>query len=214
MKYLLRILFNCLFVRPIVLIVMGLNVRHRVRLPIDGPAIIAANHNSHLDTLALMSLFPLSLLRKVRPVAAADYFFRTPALAWFSRNILGIIPLARTDQGTPLEDRLREAFEALSQGDILIVFPEGSRGDPERVSRFRSGIAFIANNFPEVPVFPIFLHGMGKALPKGESLLVPLFCDVFVGEPISGIEEREEFMECFGAAMDGLSQEENLPDWE
>ena len=205
--------FFLLIVRPVVLIVLGLNVRHRERLPSRGPAILVANHNSHLDTLVLMTLFPLRLLRRIRPVAAADYFLRNRWMAWFSRNVIGILPVDRQG-GTPRDRLLDGAHRALQAGDIVVLFPEGTRGEPESMAELKRGIAHLAAAHSGVPVTPVFLHGLGKALPRGEALLVPFFCDVFVGEPLHGSADRDAFMADLAAAMESLAAEGNLPPWE
>jgi 1-acyl-sn-glycerol-3-phosphate acyltransferase len=213
MDRVLRWLFFAVIVRSIVLLLLGLNVRHRERLPAGGPAILAANHNSHLDTMVLISLLPLSLLPRVRPVAAADYFLRNRLMAWFSTKVIGVIPIRRQRE-SPDEDLLAPVCEALARGDIVCFFPEGSRGEPERFKPLKSGIARLAERFPQVPVYPIYLHGLGKALPKGEALLVPFFLDVFVGEPIRWTGERDGFLAGYRAAMDALAAEGNFPPWE
>jgi 1-acyl-sn-glycerol-3-phosphate acyltransferase len=213
MKGLLRWLFFVLIVRPLALIVIGLNVRHRERLPKAGPALIVANHNSHLDTLVLISLFPLHQLPHIRPVAAVDYFLRNRLLAWFALNLIGIVPLQREIKASA-GDPLAAASAALEQGAILILFPEGSRGEPERLSRFKSGVAHLAKRHPAVPVIPIFLHGLGKSLPKGEALLVPFFCDVFVGEAMPWNGDKQAWMSALDGAMQALASEGKFAAWE
>ncbi len=205
MARLLRLIFFVLIARPLALLVLGLNVRHRERLPGSGPAIIAANHNSHLDTLVLLSLFPLKQLPKLRPVAAADYFTVNPLLSWFSLNVIGILPIQRTTKGGA--DPLKPCEAALERGEILVLFPEGSRGEPEVMSRFKRGIAVLAARRPEVPVTPVFLHGLGKALPKDDPILVPFFCDVFVGETLHGLPDQSAFMSELEARMHSLASE-------
>ena len=85
MGKLLRFLFFAGFIRTIVYIILGLRIRNRERLPITGPAIITSNHNSHMDTMVLMSLFPLKQLPQVHPVAAADYWLANRWISWFAK---------------------------------------------------------------------------------------------------------------------------------
>ena len=208
-----RMLFFALLVRPIMLVVLGLNVRRREQLPAGGPAVLVANHNSHLDAVALISLFPLRMLSKLRPVAAQDYFFRNPFLKWFALSIMGIIPLDR-EVKSKRKHPLASINEALDRGEIVIVFPEGSRGAPEQLGDFKAGIAQIAKKNPEAPLVPIYMHGLGKVLPKGEALLVPFFLDVFIGEAIQWRDNKKAFMEELSARMTALAKESNFSPWE
>lgn len=193
LKFWPKYVFFILIVRPVVLVLLGLNVRDRQYLPKSGPAVIVANHNSHLDTLVLMCLFPLSMLHKVRPVAAADYFLKPGFMSWFSLRCCGILPLDRT--GSTARDQLFAGCEAaLDNGDILIIFPEGSRGDPESLSQLRKGVFYLVNGREDTPLIPVVTHGLGRALPRGEALLVPFNCDVVVGEPIHEFSDADQFV--------------------
>ncbi|MCC5868357.1 MAG: 1-acyl-sn-glycerol-3-phosphate acyltransferase [Gammaproteobacteria bacterium] len=213
MSWLLRWVFYAVIVRFVVLFVLGLNVRHRERLPKQGPAILTANHNSHLDAMVLISLLPLRLLGRVRPVAAADYFLSSGLRAWFATRIVGILPIARK-RASPDEDPLAACDAALARGEILIFFPEGSRGEPEQLAPFKKGIGILAARHPDVPVYPLFTHGLGKALPRNEALLVPFFLDVFVGEPMFGRDHPQDFVEKLRERIIALGAEERLAQWD
>ena len=107
----------------------------------------------------------------------------SPLIAWFSTKIIGIIPMER---GRPRKtsDPLQPCCQALDRGNILILFPEGSRGEPEQISQFKKGVAHLAERYPQVPVIPVFIHGLGKALPKGDFVLVPFFVTYLSGSPL------------------------------
>jgi 1-acyl-sn-glycerol-3-phosphate acyltransferase len=201
----LRIAFSALVAFPVVRLWLGLTVRNRDRLPLRGPAIIAANHNSHLDICTLLTLFPLAQAPDIRPAAAADYFMKGGALSWVARNLVGIIPVVRN--GAPpaadgsREDPLEACYEALAAGNILIIFPEGTRGEPGEMQALKAGISFLAKRFPEAPVVPLYMDGLDRAMPKGTWIPLPFFVDINVGMPLSWKDDAEEDKTVFMARL-------------
>ena len=195
---LLKILFVAIIVKPVILAILGLNIKGRQKLPLKGPAIIAANHNSHLDTMVMFSLYPLAKVHKLRPVAAADYFLSNPLIAWFSLNVIGIIPLSR--KGSSRKDLLKDnlfegCHEALDNGDVLLIFPEGTRGEPEKTSKLKKGLYYLCKDRTDTKIIPVMTYGLGRALPRGEALFVPFVCDVVVGDELPEFAASTELVE-------------------
>lgn len=206
-----RFLFS-LIVRPLVMLVLGMNTRHYERLPKEGPCVIVANHNSHLDTLVLMTLFKGSSFDHVRPVAASDYFLKNKFLAWFSMKVMNIIPIERK-MTRDIKGLFAPMVKALDDEGIIIVFPEGSRGEAEKLSRYKSGVYYLMRERPDVPIIPVFLHGLGKALPKGSFFFIPIIVDIFIGEPFKFQEDKRGFMDTLNTRMDELQQEGHFKEW-
>jgi 1-acyl-sn-glycerol-3-phosphate acyltransferase len=202
-----------LVVRPVARLLFTLDVIGREKLPVDGPAIVAANHNSHVDTIVLLCLFPSKLLPKLRPVAAADHFDKGGFGSWFSRNIIGIIPIKRGGASRS-EDVLAEAKAALGRGEILVVFPEGSRGEPEEMTRFKTGVARLVEHHPEAKVTPVYLQGAGRSLPKDAKLLVPFNTTAVVGDALSWSGSHHGFIDELRAQIEALKAQAPPLRWE
>jgi len=202
---LLRVLFVVLVARPVSALWLGVHIRRKCDLPDQGPAIVVANHNSHLDTLVLLSLFPLRRVHQVRPVAAADYFMRNRLLAWLSLKLVGIVPVERKSQGNG--EALAHCVEALQHGQILLLFPEGTRGVPEQLQELRSGIATLAERFPAIPVVPVYMQGLGKSMPKGSAIALPLFVDVYVGKGVAWSGDKAAYLTALGQRFFSMQEE-------
>lgn len=207
----LRLIFYALLVRPFLIIFLGLSTRNLDRLNVhDGAHLVAANHNSHLDAMVLMSLFKLRDIHKVKLVAAKDYFCRNALSTWFSLNIIGIIPIDRKGGS---DDPLAPVMQALDEGYTVVIFPEGTRGEPEKRQPLKYGITKVLEAHPEVKITPVFMHGLGKSLPRGEGLLVPFVCEINVGEELSWTGDRSQLISSLETTFDALEQEMEPKEW-
>lgn len=173
-------MFHIIVARPVLRWLVGLRYRRKNLVP-DGPCLVVSNHNSHLDAAILMTLFPLRRLPHVHPVAAADYFGKT----WLKRTMALLLM-----NGMPIErhppkgsDPLQSIVRALSDGETLIFFPEGSRGEAGVVSQFRPGIGRLVHQLPDLQVLPVFLSGPERIWARGQVVPVPLNIDAIVGKP-------------------------------
>ena len=129
-------------------------------------------------------------------------------------KVIGIIPLKRTIDRKTKTDPFEGTYQALEAGKTLILFPEGSRGEPEKMSSLKGGVARLAKRYPDVQIIPVFMHGLGKALPRGEALLVPFFCDVFIGEALPKFTSKPEFMASLESSIHTLAEQAKPVEWE
>lgn len=157
-------------------------VHGRSNLPLGRSFIMVANHQSHLDTPCLTATIPLRWLHRVFPAAAADYFFNNTPRSAFSSIVINALPFDRETKGAESLAICRELLQ--NEGNILVIFPEGTRSSSDAVGRFRSGIGRLAEG-TEFPVVPCFLKGAAEAFPKGAALPRPRKLVLHIGEPRS-----------------------------
>lgn len=186
MSKFLKYIFFSFFVKPYIYLVLGVNISGVEHFPNieKEPSIIVANHNSHIDTLLLMSLFSSSQILKIHPVAAADYFCNTKLKSFFFKTLLGLIPLQRKFGKTTKEELFKEINETLRSGESIIIYPEGTRGEDSTINEFKTGVAHLAQMNPDVNIVPFYINGPDRILPKGTFLWVPFIADVYAAEPI------------------------------
>jgi 1-acyl-sn-glycerol-3-phosphate acyltransferase len=123
-------------------------------IPEQGPAIVAPNHVSYADALVLSALSP----RPMRFVMDSG-IFKIPVLSWLFRQVRAI-PIASAKQDPAMLERAMEAVEqALRNGEVVCIFPEGALSRDGRLGPFKPGIRRMLDNCP-VPVIPVGLHGL------------------------------------------------------
>ena len=155
-------------------------------LPCEQSYIIAANHSSHLDTLAIMTVLGTES-KRLRVLAAKDYWFSTRFKSWFSGELLKFVPF---DRHANFLQGLRISQAVLKQNECLLIYPEGTRSVTGELQPFKSGLGLLAYE-SKSPIVPAYIEGTYHALPKGKSLPRKSRIRVTFGEPIGPLDGRE-----------------------
>jgi len=148
-------------------------------IPKQGGFILASNHASYLDPLAL----GVACSRKLSYMARHDLFLN-PVFSWMLPKI-GAFPVKRYSSDPAA---LKEAMRRLKGGQILVLFPEGSRRANGLSQEVEAGVGFLSAKL-DVPVIPAFIKGTQVALPKGARFIRPTKVSVHFGRQVS-IERR------------------------
>jgi 1-acyl-sn-glycerol-3-phosphate acyltransferase len=171
----------------VALIIRGLlRTYHRLEiegaehLPRDRSFVMVANHSSHLDTVCLLAALPFSRLHRAFPAAAADYFFQSVPRTWIASIVVNALPFSRR---VHVRNTLTVCSELLANaGNILIIFPEGTRSTTGATQEFKCGIgALVAGR--DVDVLPCYLDGAFRAWPKGRNFPRPGKVRLVIGAP-------------------------------
>jgi 1-acyl-sn-glycerol-3-phosphate acyltransferase len=172
--------------------------------PLATQRIYFANHTSHMDTVVIVAALPADLRARTHPVAALDYWGVSGLRRYIAVACLNavLVDRSRSTDADPLEPLIR----LLDQGESLIIFPEGTRGQGS-IGPFKSGLFNLASRFPAVELVPVFLENLHRVLPKGSFLLVPLICSAWFGAPLQLTpgESKPDFLSRARAAVAALA---------
>ena len=139
----------------------------RKNVPAEGAAILASNHLSFIDSVFL----PLMIDRPMSFLAKSDYFTGKGLKGWATRMFMkgtGQIPIDRTG-GKASEASLNTGLQVLGRGDLLGIYPEGTRSPDGRLYRGRTGLARMALE-AHVPVIPVVMVDTDTVMPIGRRL--------------------------------------------
>jgi 1-acyl-sn-glycerol-3-phosphate acyltransferase len=163
----------------------------RDRVPLDGPALLACNHQSYLDVVMLGLASP----RPVHYVARGG-LFRSPL---FARVIKSLNAFPLPEDGSRL-GAIKETLRRLAEGHLIVIFPEGARSRDGTLQPPKPGVGLLVRR-SGVPVIPAAVAGAFEAWPPGRR--IPQFGDVWVefGAPLPASAFRDQSDEAITAAV-------------
>jgi 1-acyl-sn-glycerol-3-phosphate acyltransferase len=156
---------------------------------LKGPAVFVANHQSHFDAPVCLAALGGRIRRRLVVAAAADYFYSNALKGTAASLALGTVPFIRTGGGS--RESLQMLKDLAKRGWSVLIFPSGTRGSG--ASGFKKGFAYIAVD-AQVPVVPMYLHGLDHVMPKGSFLPLPGGVVVGIGPPIPPGDDYNELV--------------------
>lgn len=175
-------LFKCVLLGPILWLIGRPSVEGRENIPTDGSAILAGNHQAVLDSFFL----PMASPRQITFLAKSEYFTGTGLKGAFKRwffTACGQVPIDRTGADAA-QDALKAGLGVLGRGNLLGIYPEGTRSPDGRLYKGKTGMARLALE-AGVDVIPVAMIGTDKVNPIGSKVWRPAKVTVKIGKPIN-----------------------------
>lgn len=150
-------------------------------IPKEGGVILASNHLSFIDSVFV----PLVVPRRVAFLAKSEYFTGTGLKGWATRQFLtaaGQLPIDRSG-GKASGDSLDTGLRVLGAGDVLGIYPEGTRSPDAKLYRGRTGVARMVLE-AGVPIVPVAMIDTEKAMPTGTRIPSVRRIGIIIGEPL------------------------------
>jgi len=168
------------------ILLFRIRCRGREFVPLDGGGLVLSNHQSHLDPV----LVGLATDRRLNYLAR-DTLFRFAPFRWLI-NSLDAIPLDREGLGL---GGLKETLKRLKRGELVLIFPEGTRTRDGEVGTLKPGFCALARR-AGVPLLPVGIDGAFDSWPRSRLLPAPAVIHIQFGEPlepaeIAGLDDRE-----------------------
>jgi 1-acyl-sn-glycerol-3-phosphate acyltransferase len=186
-------------------------------IPATGPAILASNHLSVIDSVYL----PLLIPRPVTFAAKSEYFTGTRLRDKAVGAYLRATKQLSTDRtgARAAQEMLEAALALLQSGELFGIYPEGTRSPDGRLYRGRTGVGFLALH-SGAPVIPVAMVGTEHILAPGQRLPRPGKIEIRIGEPLdfaefrgqpAGARQRRAVTDDVIQAIQKLSGQEYVP---
>ncbi len=174
-----------------------LKMRGLENLAEKGPYLLCSNHQSYVDPLVMAGVLPWRLFRDTFALGTSDIFGKG-----FMRRLARWLRTVVLDPDANLMPAMRAGFFGLSQGHILILYPEGERTDDGSPRVFRKGAAILSIH-AQAPIVPVAIEGFYEAWPRHKKFPKITDLQLVFGKPI----QPPPVTEASEAAYDRLTSE-------